>query len=69
MPKLNFDELSPEIQKRLREEHGVRKPRAPRKMTKEVIRRRALRVLSGISDLSQADRNRVLEFAITLNEV
>lgn len=68
-PRIDFSDLAPETQQKLRAQ-GVKPPRRRAKPFQiEQVRQRALRVLAEISDLTQAQRDRVLRHALRVNEV
>jgi hypothetical protein len=68
---IDFKDLSPEVQARVKAQTGGKKPRKTRvqNMTKEDCKREAIRVLAVVADLSDSERERVLRMAIKLNEV
>lgn len=62
--QINAKDLTPEQRREL----GIR-IKTIRSVKKETIRKRAIAMLATISDLSQADRNRVLKHASLINKV
>ena len=72
MPRIDFADLAPELQRKLREQarvQNVKLPRQRKTMQLEQVRQRALRVLGDLSDLTQRERARVLRHALRVNEV
>lgn len=66
--RVDWSQLSPELQAQLRQ-RGASAPRKPRKLTKERERQHALRVLGSLSVLTQAERARVLRYALKVNDI
>lgn len=64
-PKIDAADLPPDVRKRL----GVRRPRRSAALSMDRVRGRAINVLHVISDLSQAERRRVLRQAVRLNDL
>ena len=68
MTLMNINDLNPETIAKLGLQKEVSKPREY-KFTKDMVRSNSLNVMAVISKLSQAERRRVLEHCLKINEV
>lgn len=62
---LNLDDLDDDTRKRL----GLKQPRKPKEFKIEDVRREALSVLNLLRHLTSAQRRRVLEHSLKVNDV
>lgn len=67
MAKIKFSELSPEVQQMLRDSGAVPNGGWHRKLTADMKRKYALKVLAICADLKQSHRTSVLDLAARIN--
>jgi len=64
MPSVNFDDLSPEVRRRLK----LRKQRQSQ-FSKDKVHSMPIRCLGPLADLTRDQRRRVLQHAMKLNQI
>lgn len=66
---LSIDDLPKSARQKIKAQHKARKPRGPATFPKEQVRQEAIAVLATIKHLTKDQRNKVMEFALRMNEL